>query len=216
MVRRVRWDGGPHVLRGGSDRPLVQPWRAVAGARRGHLAVPVHRSGRRTGGRLDCRLPAWQAIWRAPEPCGHPELWIRGMVHPHDLAGYVAAQLAGATTGVAIARLILGSKVASPAVNYGVAHPGHGWGDLRAGIGEAILTAVLIAALPILAAGGLGVDHAVVAGPPDRARPAGLRMPTRSWSRPPPAVGQRGRHKPGGHLRCRWKGHSRSYGRMAP
>jgi aquaporin Z len=125
--------------RGALSRALgADTWRflfigAVVGLVVGLIAVsPL---GRRSGAHLN--------------PAVTLSFWIRGMVHLHDLAGYVAAQLAGATTGVAIARLILGSKVGSPAVNYGVAHPGHGWGDLRAGIGEAILTAVLVAAIQL-------------------------------------------------------------------
>jgi glycerol uptake facilitator-like aquaporin len=66
-----------------------------------------------------------------------------------DVAGYTAAQTGGAVLGVVAARFLLGSVVASPAINYGVTRPGHGWNDPTATIGEALLTAVLVAAIQL-------------------------------------------------------------------
>jgi aquaporin Z len=47
--------------------------------------------------------------------------WITGHVHRHDLAGFSAAQLAGAVLGVLLLRLVWGSDAAS--VDYGAIHP---------------------------------------------------------------------------------------------
>jgi aquaporin Z len=75
--------------------------------------------------------------------------WLRGMMRHRDVAGYIGAQMSGALAGVVAARYLLGAAIASPAVNYGITRPGHGWNDLSASIGEALLTAVLVAAVQL-------------------------------------------------------------------
>jgi aquaporin Z len=75
--------------------------------------------------------------------------WLRGMMRPRDVAGYIGAQMSGALAGVVAARYLLGAVIASPSVNYGITRPGHGWDDLSASIGEALLTAVLVAAVQL-------------------------------------------------------------------
>src|SRR2546428_3632432 len=47
-----------------------------------------------------------------------------GKVAPPDLAGYVAAQFAGAIGGISIAAVVLGSIVSDPSVNYVTTLPG--------------------------------------------------------------------------------------------
>jgi aquaporin Z len=50
-------------------------------------------------------------------------------LEPVDAAGYIAAQLAGGTLGVAASSLLLGSRLSEPAVNYVVTMPGsYGFG----------------------------------------------------------------------------------------
>jgi aquaporin Z len=52
-----------------------------------------------------------------------------GKLPPHDAAGYIVAQLAGGTLGVAAASLLLGAWLSDPAVNYVVTAPGaYGFG----------------------------------------------------------------------------------------
>jgi len=47
-----------------------------------------------------------------------------GKIAPWDAAFYTAAQFAGATVGVVLAALVLGSRIADPAVGYAVTVPG--------------------------------------------------------------------------------------------
>jgi aquaporin Z len=68
--------------------------------------------------------------------------WRRGHVHPHDLAGYIAAQVAGAFVGAAIVRWVWGARATR--VHLGATQPGHGigaWGALGV---EALMTALLV------------------------------------------------------------------------
>ncbi|MHB8450804.1 MAG: MIP/aquaporin family protein, partial [Mycobacteriales bacterium] len=71
--------------------------------------------------------------------------WLRRHVHPHDLAGYVLAQVAGAFAGVAVVGLAWGST--ATAVNLGVTQPGSGLGPAAAAAVEAAMTAVFIFAI---------------------------------------------------------------------
>jgi aquaporin Z len=106
---------------------------AVAGCAVGLVAIsPL---GRRSGAHLN--------------PAVTIGFWLRGLMRPRDVAGYIVAQTSGALTGVVAARYLLGAAIASPSVNYGITRPGHGWDDLSASIGEALLTAVLVAAVQL-------------------------------------------------------------------
>ena len=71
--------------------------------------------------------------------------WLTGHVHPHDLAGYVGAQLLGALAGVAMGALLWGDRAA--ATSYGLTRPGPGIGDLTAGAIELAMTALLMSVI---------------------------------------------------------------------
>jgi aquaporin Z len=106
---------------------------AIAGLTVGLLAIsPL---GKRSGAHLN--------------PAVTIAFWMRGMMRPRDVAGYIGAQMSGAIAGVVVARYLLGGAIASPSVNYGVTRPGHGWDDLSATIGEVLLTAALVAAIQL-------------------------------------------------------------------
>ncbi len=68
--------------------------------------------------------------------------WTQRKVHPHDLAGYVVAQIAGAITAVALLRLAWGSTATG--LHLGATQPGHGFSPLDAAGLEAAMTAALI------------------------------------------------------------------------
>lgn len=68
--------------------------------------------------------------------------WTQGKVHPHDLAGYVAAQLAGALTATAALRFAWGRT--GRAMQLGVTQPGHGFNSWDAAALETLMTASLI------------------------------------------------------------------------
>jgi aquaporin Z len=68
--------------------------------------------------------------------------WLTRQVHPHDLAGYLAAQFAGALIGVGIWRLAWGPIAES--VMDGVTLPGPGVHPLEAVAIEALMTAILV------------------------------------------------------------------------
>jgi aquaporin Z len=72
--------------------------------------VAISPIGRRSGAHLN---PAVTLAFR-----------ITGHVHPHDLAGYWAAQFVGALCGAGVIRLMWGGVARS--VNFGVTHPGRG------------------------------------------------------------------------------------------
>jgi aquaporin Z len=63
-------------------------------------------------------------------------------VHPHDLVGYVVAQVAGAVTAVVCLRLVWGSTARG--LHLGATQPGHGFTALDAAGLEAAMTAALI------------------------------------------------------------------------
>jgi aquaporin Z len=67
-----------------------------------------------------------------------------GKVKPCDAAFYVAAQLAGATAGVLLARAALGAQLADPAVHFVTTRPGAS-GLLVAFVAEAAISFVLMA-----------------------------------------------------------------------
>jgi aquaporin Z len=68
--------------------------------------------------------------------------WTQRKVHPHDLAGYVVAQLAGAFTAVVLLQLAWGSTATG--LHLGATQPGHGFTALDAAGLEAVMTASLI------------------------------------------------------------------------
>jgi len=71
--------------------------------------------------------------------------WARGHVHPHDLAGYVTAQVIGALAGTELARRCWGSRAA--ALDLGVTLPGHGISAPGAAAIEASATFLLLTAI---------------------------------------------------------------------
>ena len=68
--------------------------------------------------------------------------WTQRKVHPHDLAGYVVAQLTGALAAAALLRLAWGHTAA--VLHLGATRPGHGFSPLDATGLEAVMTASLI------------------------------------------------------------------------
>jgi aquaporin Z len=68
--------------------------------------------------------------------------WTQGKVHPHDLAGYVIAQLVGALTATACLRLAWGRP--AQMLHLGATQPGRGLDDLAAASLEAVMTASLV------------------------------------------------------------------------
>src|SRR5262245_57933262 len=65
--------------------------------------------------------------------------WRLGKVARPDAVFYVLAQFAGGLAGVLLARLVLGSALAHPAVHYVVTRPGP-WGVGAAFVAEACIT----------------------------------------------------------------------------
>lgn len=76
--------------------------------------------------------------------------WLRGHVHRHDLAGYVAAQILGAFAGTALVRLAWGPVARS--VRLGVTQPGRGLNAQEAAGVEALMTAVLVSTIFVMVA----------------------------------------------------------------
>jgi aquaporin Z len=68
--------------------------------------------------------------------------WTQHKVHPHDLAGYVSAQILGAITSVAVLRLAWGHT--ARALHLGATQPGHGFTALDAAGLECAMTASLV------------------------------------------------------------------------
>jgi aquaporin Z len=66
-----------------------------------------------------------------------------GRVAPRDAAAYVAAQFAGGALGVMAAHLVLGGRLAHPAVSYVVTRPGPA-GVAAAFLAEATISGVLM------------------------------------------------------------------------
>lgn len=74
--------------------------------------------------------------------------WQRGHMHRHDLAGYVAAQVAGAFAGTAFVGWVWGSKAS--AIHLGVTEPGNGIGPAAATGIEALMTMVLVLSILVM------------------------------------------------------------------
>jgi aquaporin Z len=68
--------------------------------------------------------------------------WTQRKVHPHDLMGYVAAQLTGAVLGAAVIRLLWRGQAVG--LKLGATAPGHGLSDWQAALVEAVMTSALI------------------------------------------------------------------------
>jgi aquaporin Z len=68
--------------------------------------------------------------------------WTQRKVHPHDLAGYVTAQILGAITSVAVLRLVWGHT--ARALHLGATQPGNGFSALDAAGLECLMTASLV------------------------------------------------------------------------
>jgi aquaporin Z len=93
--------------------------------------IAVSPLGRRSGGHIN--------------PAVTFAFWVTRHVHPHDLAGYVGAQLAGAVLGVVLWRVLWGPVADS--VMRGVTAPGPGVSPPVAVLIEALMTAFLIAVI---------------------------------------------------------------------
>lgn len=125
----VVFDFGPHsplarVLPAVSWRLLVTGVLFASGG----ALVTVSPLGRRSGAHLN--------------PAVTLAFWLQRHLHPHDLAGYVIAQAAGAVAGTALLRLVWRWRAA--AVGYGRTAPGHGVGPAGAVGLEAAMTAALV------------------------------------------------------------------------
>lgn len=68
--------------------------------------------------------------------------WTQRKVHPHDLAGYITAQLLGALTAAAGLRLAWGNT--AQVLHLGATQPGHGFAPIEAAGLEMLMTATLI------------------------------------------------------------------------
>ncbi len=68
--------------------------------------------------------------------------WLRGSVHPHDLAGYICAQVIGAGVGVGVVALAWGAT--ARAVAFGATVPQPGVSPVAALAVETLMTTVLI------------------------------------------------------------------------
>ena len=96
--------------------------------------VAVSPLGRRSGAHLN--------------PAVSLAFWRRGHMHPHDLAGYITAQIAGALAGTALVRWWWGDK--ARAVHLGVTQPGQGISPAAAAGVESLMTLVLVAAVLVM------------------------------------------------------------------
>jgi aquaporin Z len=77
--------------------------------------------------------------------------WSQHKVHPHDVAGYIGAQVLGAIAGAEVVRLLWGHR--ARAVHLGTTMPGHGLGDLQVVLVEAGMTAALLLAILLMTSG---------------------------------------------------------------
>ena len=68
--------------------------------------------------------------------------WLTGHVHPHDLVGYVGAQLAGAIIGASVVAFAWSSTASS--VHLGLTQPGSGVSEAAAAAIEAAMTCLLV------------------------------------------------------------------------
>ncbi|GAC1333473.1 MAG: aquaporin [Candidatus Dormibacteria bacterium] len=81
-------------------------------------------------------------------PCVTFAFWLRGMVHPHDLAGYVVSQVVGAGAGTALAVVAWGPALR--AVDFGATVPQDGVSTIAAAGIEAAMTGVLVAIILVM------------------------------------------------------------------
>jgi aquaporin Z len=77
--------------------------------------------------------------------------WSQRKVHPHDLAGYVIAQLIGAVIGTAAVRLLWRSQAVG--LHLGATSPGRGLSNPEAALVEAGMTALLILVILLMTSG---------------------------------------------------------------
>lgn len=105
-----------------------RPERRLPGLRRGLAGRTLSPTGRRSGAHLN--------------PAVTLAFWLTGHVHPHDLVGYVGAQLSGAIIGVSLVAFAWGSTASS--VHLGLTQPGSGVSDLAAALIEAAMTCLLV------------------------------------------------------------------------
>ena len=68
--------------------------------------------------------------------------WTQRKVHPHDLVGYITAQLLGAITACALLRLAW--RRTAQVLHLGATQPGHGFSDVAAAGLETAMTASLV------------------------------------------------------------------------
>lgn len=90
--------------------------------------VVVSPLGRRSGGHLN--------------PAVTLAFWLTDHVHPHDLAGYCGAQLAGGLAGTALLRVTWGARAAQ--LHDGITLPAPRIGGAEAVVIEAVMTAALV------------------------------------------------------------------------
>lgn len=74
--------------------------------------------------------------------------WTQRKVHPHDLAGYITAQLGGAVAAAAVLRVAWGHTART--LQLGTTQPGHGFTPLAAAALETLMTALLIMMIFVL------------------------------------------------------------------
>jgi aquaporin Z len=74
--------------------------------------------------------------------------WTQRKVHPHDLGGYVAAQLSGAVVGAGVVRALWRSQAVR--LHLGATAPGRGLSDWQAVLVEAGMTSLLILTILVM------------------------------------------------------------------
>ena len=77
--------------------------------------------------------------------------WTQGKVHPHDVAGYIVSQIAGAIAGTGVVALLWRSQATD--VHLGATVPGRGFDDIEAVLLEAAMTGVLILVILLMTSG---------------------------------------------------------------
>lgn len=89
--------------------------------------------------------------------------WRLGKVTSWDAFFYGVAQFAGGLAGVLLARLVLGSALAHPAVHYVVTRPGV-WGVGAAFVAEVVITFVLMMTILVVSNSPMGQWTGLFAG----------------------------------------------------
>jgi aquaporin Z len=125
--------------------------RALFGATMGATAIAIIYSppGKRSGAHVN--------------PAATLAFLALGKVRPRDAAVYVAAQLAGATAGVLVARAALGERLAHPAVHFVTTRPGPA-GPLAAFAAEALISFLLMSVVLAVSASRRAAWTGVCAG----------------------------------------------------